>query len=277
MEKAGRRRIRNSVRGQAEKGKSFAGKNHRRTLLDYRPTGSRNLVAEKNSSLSYPERLTLANKEHPNISILRQAELLDISRSSIYYQSTVNPEDIQIMNAIDKIFTQYPFYGHQRIKPELKEEYGINIGKKRIISLMKEMGLNAIYPRPKLNLSDPDKQHKKFPYLLKGLPITRPNQVWGTDITYIKLKKYFAYLVAILDWYLRYVVAWKLSPTLENIFCIQALEQALKINTADIHNSDQGAQYTSLNYVNILEENEIRISIGRYPIYWTHSLTVIPC
>ena len=203
----------------------------------------------------------MANKGHSHISILRQSELLNISRSSIYYQPTVDPEDILIMNAIDEIFTQYPFYGHRRIKPELKEEYGINVGKKRIISLMREMGLNAIYPRKKLNLSDSNKQHKKFPYLLKNLPIIQSNQVWGTDITYIKLKKNFVYLVAILDWYSRYVIAWKLSPTLENIFCVQALKKALKINTADIHNSDQGAQYTSLNYINILEENEIRISM----------------
>jgi len=201
------------------------------------------------------------SKEPSGISILRQTDLLDISRSSVYYQPTVDPEDVAIMNAIDDIFTNYPFYGHRRIKPELKEEYGLDIGKKRIISLMKEMGLNAIYPRKKLNLSASDKQHKKFPYLLNGLPIIRPNQVWGTDITYIKLKNYFAYLVAILDWYSRYVIAWQLSPTLENIFCIQALRAALKINTTDIHNSDQGVQYTSLDYVNVLEENKIRISM----------------
>lgn len=201
------------------------------------------------------------NKEHPSISLARQAELLDISRSSIYYQPPVNPEDIAIMNAIDQIFTQYPFYGHRRIRPELKEDYGIDIGKKRIINLMKEMGLNAIYPRKKPSLSEPDKQHKKFPYLLNGLPIIRPNQVWGTDITYIKMKNCFAYLAAILDWHSRYVVAWKLSPTLENIFCVQALKAALEINKTEIHNSDQGAQFTSLDYVNVLEENEIRISM----------------
>ena len=211
--------------------------------------------------MSYREKLTLVNKEQSNISIRRQTDLLDISRSSVYYQPTVDPEDILIMNAIDEIFTHYPFYGHRRIKPELQEEYGLDIGKKRIISLMKEMGLNAIYPRKKLSLSDPNKQHKKFPYLLKGLPIIRSNQIWGTDITYIKLKKHFAYLVAILDWYSRYVITWKLSPTLENIFCIQALKEALKINTADIHNSDQGVQYTSMDYINILEENKIRISM----------------
>lgn len=203
----------------------------------------------------------MVNKEHPDISLLRQSNLLDISRSSIYYEPAVDPEDILIMNAIDEIFTQCPFYGHRRIKPELKEEYDIDIGKKRIISMMKVMGLNAIYPRKKLNLSDPDKQHKKFPYLLKGLPIIKPNQVWGTDITYIRTKNSFAYLAAILDWFSRYVIAWKLSPTLENIFCIQALKAALEINTADIHNSDQGVQYTSLDYINVLEENKIRISM----------------
>lgn len=203
----------------------------------------------------------MVNKKHFDISLSRQAELLDISRSSIYYQPTIDPEDILIMNTIDKIFTQYPFYGHRRIQPELKEEYGIDIGKKRIIHLMKEMGLNVIYPRKKIDLSCPDKQHKKFPYLLKNLSIIRPNQVCGTDITYIKLKKYFAYLVAIIDWYSRYVIAWELSPTLENIFCVRALNKALKINIPDIHNSDQGAQYTSMDYINILEENKIKISM----------------
>lgn len=201
------------------------------------------------------------NKEQADISLLRQSELLGISRSSIYYQPTVDPEDVLIMNAIDEVFTQYPFYGHRRIKPELKEEYGIDIGKKRISSLMREMGLNAIYPKKKMNLSDPGKEHRKYPYLLANLPIIRPNQVWGTDITYIKLKNHFAYLTAMLDWFSRYVIAWKLSPTLENIFCIQALKEALEIDTADIHNSDQGAQYTSPDYTNVLEENKIRISM----------------
>lgn len=201
------------------------------------------------------------DKEHSQLSILRQTDLLDISRSSVYYQPTVDPEDILIMNAIDEIFTKYPFYGHRRIKPELEAEYGLDVGKKKIISLMKEMGLNAIYPRKKLNLSESNKQHKKFPYLLKGLPIVRANQVWGTDITYIKLKNHFAYLVAILDWHSRYVLSWKLASTLENIFCIQALKTALEINTTDIHNSDQGVQYTSVDYINVLEENRIRISM----------------
>jgi len=203
----------------------------------------------------------LVDKELADISLFRQSELLDISRSSIYYQPPVNPEDILIMDAIDEIFTASPFYGYRRIKPELKEEYGLIVGKKRIISLMKEMGLNAIYPRKNPYSSEPDKQHKKFPYLLRGLSIIKPNHVWGTDITYIKLKNHFAYLAAILDWYSRYVVAWSLSSTLENVFCIQALKKALAINVPEIHNSDQGSQYTSVNYINVLEENEIKISM----------------
>lgn len=195
------------------------------------------------------------------ITIVRQAELLDISRSSIYYEPKINEEDILIMNAIDEIYTESPFYGHRRILPELRDVYGFDIGKKRTIRLMKEMGLEAVYPKKKLNLSDPDESHKKFPYLLKGLPIIRRNQVWGTDITYVRLKNYFAYLVAIIDWFSRYVIAWKLAPTLETIHCVQTLESALKVAKAEIHNSDQGAQFTDKDYVSVLDENRIKISM----------------
>lgn len=165
------------------------------------------------------------------------------------------------MNAIDEIYTKYPFYGHRRIKPELKDEYGIEIGKKKIIALMKKMGLAAIYPRKKINLSKPDKNHQKFPYLLKDAPILHPNHIWGTDITYIRLKNSFVYLSAIIDWFSRYVISWKLSPTLENNFCVEALKEALKINLPDIHNSDQGVQFTSSDYIKILQNNKIKISM----------------
>ena len=203
----------------------------------------------------------MANDDKSDISLFRKAELLDISRSTLYYEPRINDDDALIMNAIDEIYTKYPFYGHRRIKTELTEEYGIDIGKKRIIRLMKEMGLEAIYPRKKLNLSEPDKYHKKFPYLLSGLSIIRPNQVWGTDITYIRLKNRFAYLVAIMDWFSRYVVAWKLSPTLETVFCVQTLEEALRLATAVIHNSDQGVQFTDKDYITVLEEKNIGISM----------------
>lgn len=195
------------------------------------------------------------------ITLTRQAELLNISRSSIYYEPRVNEEDILIMNAIDEIYTTSPFYGYRRILRDLRGDYGLDIGKKRTISLMKNMGLEAVYPRKKLNLSDPNKAHKKFPYLLRGLPIIRPNHVWGTDITYIRIKNSFAYLTAILDWFSRYVIAWKLAPTLETIHSVQALKQALKIATAEIHNSDQGVQYTDKDYTSVLEKNKIRISM----------------
>ncbi len=211
--------------------------------------------------MNYRERLTLTDKNYSKISLTRQTELLDVSRSSVYYNPVASEADLQAMNAIDEIYTKHPFYGHRRIKPELKYGYQIEIGKKKIIALMKKMGLSAIYPGKKISLSDPDKDHQKFPYLLRNTPILRPNHVWGTDITYIRLENGFAYLAAILDWFSRYVVSWKLSEALENDFCVQALKEALKINIPDIHNSDQGVQYTSLDYVNVLQDKKIKISM----------------
>lgn len=203
----------------------------------------------------------MIEKDNPDISLTRQAELLGMSRSSVYYQSIIDPEDLRIMNAIDEIYTKLPFYGHRKIRRELKSEYQIEIGRKRTQSLMKRMGLEAIYPKKKRNLSRGDKFHKKFPYLLKELEIIRPNQVWGTDITYVKLKNGFIYLTAIIDWYSRYILSWQLSPTLENEFCVQALEKALEIAVPEIHNSDQGVHYTAENYVSVLERKEIQISM----------------
>lgn len=202
------------------------------------------------------------DKDLKNISVSRQADLLDISRSSLYYEPALNPEDVRIMNAIDEIFTKYPFYGHRRIREDLRSDYEIGIGKKRTISLMKEMGLEAIYPKKRWHLSDPDKSHRKFPYLLSGLPIVGANQVWGTDITYVKLLKGFAYLVAIMDWFSRYVVSWELSETLEIGFCLNNLKRALAINAPEIHNSDQGSHFTSQQYIDILNSQEkIKISM----------------
>jgi len=211
--------------------------------------------------LTYQERLALANKEYPGIALSRQADLLSVSRSSMYYHPQISEEDLRIMNAIDEIYTQYPFYGHRRIVPELKEEYGLSIGKKKIIGLMKKMGLEAIYPRSKKNLSKPDNNHRKFPYLLKNMPIIRPNQVWGSDITYVRVKHYFAYLSVILDWFSRYVISWRLSQTLENDFCIQTLKEAIGVGIPDIHNSDQGVQYTSQEYTDILARAKVNISM----------------
>jgi len=210
--------------------------------------------------LSSHEKLSLIEKNNVEINLTRQAELLDISRSGIYYRPIIDPREIQIKNAIDEIYTACPFYGSRKIKREL-ESHDIKISRGYVQNLMREMGLQAIYPRKRLNLSQGDKQHKKYPYLLKNLEIVHNNQVWSTDITYVRLKSGFAYLTVIFDWYSRYVISWKLSATLENEFCVQALKEALEKAQPEIHNSDQGVQYTAENYIAVLEEKEIQISM----------------
>jgi len=211
--------------------------------------------------LSSREKLSLIEKSNSAINLTRQAELLDISRSGIYYQPIIDPREIQIKNTVDEIYTACPFYGSRKIKKELEINHQIKISRGYVQNLMREMGLQAIYPSKKLNLSQRNKQHKKYPYLLKNLEIVRINQVWSTDITYVRLKNGFAYLTVIFDWYSRYVISWKLSATLENDFCIQALKEALEIAKPEIHNSDQGVQYTAENYIAVLEEKGIQISM----------------
>jgi putative transposase len=209
----------------------------------------------------------LIDKDHKEINLSRQAELLSISRSGIYYQPIINQREIEIMNAIDKIYTKCPFYGSRKIKRQLRDEYKISICRSHTQNLMRTMGLEAIYPRKRSYLSSPNKQHRKYPYLLRNMRIVNPNQVWSTDITYIRLQHEFAYLAVILDWFSRYVLSWKLSPTLESNFCVQTLEKALTIDIPNIHNSDQGSQFTDEDYVSVLENNKIQISMdgrGRY-------------
>lgn len=205
-------------------------------------------------SLIIPHRLDL--------SISRQTQLLDISRSGFYCQSVpTNVDDIRVMGLMDKIFTDCPFCGSRRILHDLREDYGEQINRKRVIRLMREMGLEAIYPKPKTGLSDPNQQHQKYPYLLKNLPIIRPNQVWGADITYIKLLHGFCYLAALLDWFSRYVIAWTLAETLDINFCIKNLQRALQLNVPEIHNSDQGSRFTSNEYAEMLKGDNIQISM----------------
>lgn len=162
------------------------------------------------------------------------------------------------MHQIDKIYTGYPFYGVPKITHQLKND-GVIINHKRVHRLMRVMGIQAIFP--KKNMSRADKNHISFPYLLKNIVINRADQVWGTDITYIKLKKDWLYLVAIIDWFSRYVISWNLSDTLAMDFCLETLEQALKQNIPEIHNSDQGSQFTSAEYTNILQAKKIKISM----------------
>lgn len=215
--------------------------------------------------MSHKQRKQLIEKDNQNITITRQAELLGISRSNIYYQPKVNLQDIAIMNVIDKIYTDCPFYGSRRIKKELKTYHQIKICREKTQRLMRLMGLEAIYPKRKTTF--PDKEHKIYPYLLRGLIINYPNQVWSTDITYIKLEHGWAYLIAIMDWFSRYVISWRLSDNLEIDFCLECLNDALKKNTPEIFNSDQDSRFTSPQFTDILESKEVKISMdsrGRY-------------
>ncbi len=205
--------------------------------------------------------MALTDKENKNISLLRQAELLNVSRSSVYYAPAINKEAVKITNAIDEVYTEFPYFGHRKIRRLLRREHDIYIGRKRTLSLMNKMGLHAIYPKKNPNTSQADSLYRKFPYLLRNLSIIRPNQVWGTDITYIRLENGFIYLTVIMDWFSRYVISWRLSPTLENTFCIEALKEALKINVPEIHNSDQGVQFTSCDYITVLEAAMTQISM----------------
>lgn len=192
--------------------------------------------------------------------ITRQCQILDLSRSSVYYQP-VGPsaETLALMRRLDELHLTHPFLGSRKLVVLLGRE-GFQVGRRRVQSLMREMGIEALYRKP--NLSKPDKAHKKWPYLLRDLEINRPNQVWCTDITYIPLAKGFAYLVAIMDWHSRKVLSWRLSNTLETDFCIEALEEALRRHgKPEIFNTDQGSQFTSTDFTDVLLAAGVRISM----------------
>jgi putative transposase len=212
-----------------------------------------------------PRDLALViDPNHPKLTIGRQAELLGLSRRSYYYQPVVNEtEQARLklhLNAVDEIYTKRPYYGTRRMQFELERSYGIRIGRERIRHLMTTLGLEAIYPRgPNTSKSSP--QHETYPYLLKGLAITGPNQVWGSDITYIRTATGFVYLVAFIDWFSRYVVAWRLSDSLEQSFCLEALDEALRSATPEISNTDQGSHFTSAAFLEKLSAKDVRISM----------------
>ena len=197
----------------------------------------------------------------PLLSLTRQCELLDISRASVYYQPIVDEQDIILMGYIDKIFTNYPFYGSRRIRYELSQTYQKLIARDHVRRLLRIMGIEAVYPKFKPNTSQANEQHRKYPYLLKGLTIIRPNQVWGTDITYIKLETGWCYLIAFIDWFSRYVISWEVSPTLEIPFCLIALDRALKTAVPEINNSDQGSHFTSEQFIQPLLNKNVKISM----------------
>jgi putative transposase len=201
----------------------------------------------------------LIERGYPGISIKRQCELLGLSRSSYYYEPlSESSENLHLMSLIDKQYLRTPFYGVKRMTEYLRSlKYEVN--PKRVRRLMREMGIEAIYSKP--NLSKPDKGHKIYPYLLKGVVIDHVNQVWSSDITYIQMIRGYLYLVAVIDVFSRYVLSWELSNSLECGFCITALESALRYGKPEIFNTDQGSQFTSKDYTNILKEGSIRISM----------------
>lgn len=196
-----------------------------------------------------------------NLSISKRCELLDLPRSTYYYKPNKNmEEDLKYMKLIDRIYLNYPFLGSRKIAKVLKRA-GHIINRKKVQRLMRLMGLKTMYQKPRTTLSN--KEHYKYPYLLNGIKPVSPNDVWTTDITYIPLRDSFVYLVAVMDLHTRYVLSWKISDTLESDFCIEAIEQAIKCGgKPKIINSDQGVQYTSKNYTQLLQKHNIAISMS---------------
>lgn len=195
-----------------------------------------------------------------NLPLARQARELGISRGSVYYlPRPVSEADLAIMRRIDELHLEFPFAGSRMLRDLLRQD-GIEIGRQHVATLMKNMGIEAIYRRP--NTSKPTPGHKIYPYLLRKLPIVRPNQVWATDISYIPMARGFVYLVAIVDWFSRKVLAWRVSITMEADFCVEALEEALaRYGKPEIFNTDQGSQFTSLAFTSVLLREEIAISM----------------
>lgn len=191
--------------------------------------------------------------------IVTQAELLGLNRSSLYYKPVEpSPEEVFIKHRIDEIYSKYPFFGSRRITAVLNEN-GLHINRKAVQRHMREMGIAGISPGP--NLSKRNLEHRIYPYLLRNLDITHPNQVWGIDITYIRLQRGWMYLVAIIDWYSRYVVSWELDQTLEIDFVLEAVKRALSHAQPEIINSDQGSHFTSPKYTELVLDKKVQISM----------------
>jgi len=210
--------------------------------------------------MSRGERKAMIGRDQPELSLSRRCEILAISRSSFYYtpkgESAAN---LALMRRIDELYLKYPFYGSRQMVRQLRHD-GLCVGRHRVRRLMQLMGLAAIYQAPRT--SAPHPAHRVYPYLLRGLSIDRPNQVWCADITYIPVSRGFLYLVAIMDWATRHVLAWRLSNTMDARFCVEALNEALARNgKPEIFNTDQGSQFTSLEFTGVLKDAEVTISM----------------
>jgi putative transposase len=194
------------------------------------------------------------------LSVVRQCELLGLPRSSYYYEPVAaSTEELRLMQMIDEQYLRQPIFGSRRMTKWLTEDCGENVNRKRVQRLMRVMGLEAIYPKPRL--SGPAPNHKVYPYLLRDVPIVRVDQVWGTDITWVPMPQGFMYLAAVIDWYSRYVIAWRLSNTLDGEFCLEMLDEALVQGKPEVFNTDQGAQFTSSAWTNRLLSAGVQVSM----------------
>jgi len=208
----------------------------------------------------------MIERSHPQMSVRRQCELIDLNRSTLYYLPATQTElNLELMRRIDEQYTKTPFYGGPRMTAQLRRA-GYEVNHKRVQRLMQQMGLQAIYPKPRT--SQKGAEVTIYPYLLQDLKIVRPNQVWSADITYVPMTGGFMYLVAILDWFSRYVLAWQVSNTLEGYFCVETLQQALSRGQPEIFNTDQGVQFTARSFTSTLEVARVRISMdGRGRVF----------
>jgi len=217
------------------------------------------------AEFDHRRKLSFVDVNFTLLTISRQTELLGISRSSYYYIPAKNPEKERILKRLDEMYTEHPFLGSRRMSIMLRQE-GFNVGHLKVRSLMETLGIRTIYPHK--NTTIPNKAHKKYPYLLHNMKITHANQVWSTDITYIRMKRGFIYLIAVIDWHSRKILSWRVSNTMEVSFCTEALREAIEnYGTPEYFNTDQGSQFTSNAFTSILESNNIRISMdgrGRY-------------
>ncbi|MCP4606744.1 MAG: IS3 family transposase [Proteobacteria bacterium] len=223
-------------------------------------TVERDFLGQSLQALSHARRKVMVEPGHSRLSIVRQCALLSISRSTCYYRAKgENPLNLKLGRVIDEQFMETPWYGTRQMSRHLRRE-GYEVGRKRVRRLMRKMGIVAVYQKPRT--SAPNPEHKIFPYLLRNLSINRADQVWCADITYIPMRRGFFYLVAIMDWRSRKVLAWRLSNTMDSDFCVAALEEALERHGApEIFNTDQGSQFTSMEFVRTLKEAGVRVSM----------------
>jgi len=222
--------------------------------------------SKKNLPPSVNDKRGLIEPDHPVLSVRRQCELIGLNRSTYYYEpAKETPLNLFLMRLIDEQYMKTPFYGYPKMTEYLRNQ-GYWVSTNRTSRLMRVMGLRAVAPRKRMTRSNRD--HKVYPYLLRNVPIVRADQVWSADITYVPMNQGFMYLVAILDWFSRYVLSWQLSNTLDNAFCLQALDRALDVKKPEIFNTDQGVQFTSDDFTQRLEFADVQISMdGRGHVF----------